>query len=204
MGVLVIALFVLRRLTDPATGGRPGALLLATMIAVMILGAIPPSVVFQFNVNAPSLDRYLLPAITLGIVLATWAVQAARLSWVLVVPLLALMAAFSVAGTRDAIELQSAVWRIGRYANDHGIRNDQLDGGAAYTRHFVAFDRDPVEPVPGADVRWWVGADGKTSGQYAITYSPLPGYRVVRRFPVGQWLTPDQTYLYLLEVQAPA
>jgi hypothetical protein len=203
VGILVLGLFAAQRLDDPATNARPQAALLVAFVVAMILGAIPPSVPFQFVEHAPSLDRYLLPAITLGIVLGVWALQGVRLNRVLATAGLAVMVAFSISGTRDAIEMQSAIWDVGHYANSIGIRNNELDGGAAYTRHYVALHRKPVALAPGADNPWWVGFDERTSARYAVSYSPVPGYRVVRRFPVSQWLAPEQEYLYLLEVNPP-
>src|SRR5262249_47735482 len=97
-------------------------------------------------------------------------------------------------------ELQGAMWRMDEHANAIGVSNDELDGGAAWTRWTTALRGKPVALWPGAASEWWL-VDGHTSARYAIALERLPGEDVVRRRPVSQWLTGEPRHLYLLKVR---
>ncbi len=101
--------------------------------AVMVgqeIGMIPPS--FHFLTWAGPLDRYLLPLLPLSIWLAVWATRRVRLVLPLAWAVGVVFAVYSVVGTRDFLVFQEATWSVARHANELGIPNTKLDGGAAW------------------------------------------------------------------------
>jgi hypothetical protein len=113
------------------------------------------------------------------------------------------MVAFSIVGTRDSLVLQDEVWAMADRAVASGISKHELDGGSAWTRYHVGGPGRHIEPAPGAVLGWWITADGRTSARYAVSLDPLPGYRVLRRTSVEQWLVGTRASVYLLEVVGP-
>jgi 4-amino-4-deoxy-L-arabinose transferase-like glycosyltransferase len=200
VSTLVLGFAAARAITDRSMPRRAEAGLVACVLVVTMLGAIPQGVLYNFNIDPPAPDRYVVSAIPLAIVLGFWAVQRLAVAPALVVAAILVMAAISVLGTRDSLELQRAMWRLDRYANSIGIGNHELDGGAAWTR-FKTAGRGPEIPLlPGAVTEWWL-VDGRTDGRYAISMQPLPGYDVVHRMKVDQWLTDDPVHVYLIRLR---
>src|SRR4028118_2271501 len=95
-----------------------------------IAGVLPPS--FHFRDWIISVDRYLLPLVTLSLCLGFWALRGMRpsygASWVMV----GLAALVSSAGRRDALELQKTTWEVARIALDSGVPLTALYAGAAW------------------------------------------------------------------------
>jgi hypothetical protein len=194
VATIVSVLVVGRALCDRSQPKRPEALLLVVIIGAMALGALAPSAVFF---DAISLDRYLLPMAPFAIALGVWACQRLRVWRVALILSTVLMAAFSVVATRDGLEFHSALWALDRSANARGVANDQLDGGAGWTRYHLAGRGERVAPYPGVFAPWWVAADDRTSAEYVVSSERLPGYAVVSVLPYSQWLQTGRSLLYL-------
>ena len=138
----------------------------------MAVGAVFPSAAF-FSLT--SLDRYILPLVPFGIVLAVWACNGLPVWRYAIVAGLVAMGAFSVVATHDNLEFQSAIWKLDRYARSQGVPNSKLDGGAGWTRYQLAEPGPKVKPYPGADAEWWVTADSRTTAEYIVSGAPLAG-----------------------------
>ncbi len=110
-------------------------------------------------------------------------------------------AVFAVAGTRDFLVYQQALWDLARYANSLGIPNTRLDAGAAWDGYHLyeqsLADWHPRTPDPRP---WWTGLFAPlTDSSYAVAASPVPDYSVVTRVEYSSWLQRNPpVYLYLL------
>ncbi|MDQ3657452.1 MAG: glycosyltransferase family 39 protein, partial [Chloroflexota bacterium] len=99
LGAILLTLLLARRIPGEISPERAAAGLVGVVAIWQLIGMIPPS--YQYVNRGGSLDRYMLPLISLTIALVLWAVRDIRLiqpaAWVGV----ALFGALSVAGTRD-------------------------------------------------------------------------------------------------------
>jgi 4-amino-4-deoxy-L-arabinose transferase-like glycosyltransferase len=197
LAAVVVGLLVCRALFDRAQPHRREAALLVIVLLAMAAGAVAPSVVFDYAI---SLDRYLLPLVPFGIALAIWACRGIRVWRFGLAVGLVTMAGFSVVATHDNLEFHSAVWELDRYARSIGVPDSKLDGGAGWTRYYVADRGKPVTPFPGAVQSWWITADHRTSAQYMVSGAPLPGYEMLRVLDYPQWLQTKPAIVYLMKI----
>ncbi len=201
-GTILLALFLARRLPDPASPERAAAGLIGMVAIWQFVGMIPPS--FQYINRGGSLDRYILPLIPLTIALVLWAVRDIQFvqpaAWVGV----ALIGAVTVAGTRDHLVFLDAVWGVAEDANAAGAPNEKLDAGSAWDGYHLYTDMlesgitKSVSP-PGSP--WWVYFYAKqTDSTYLVTTNPAwrRGYVVVSKQEYDQWLEDDPVYVYLV------
>jgi len=210
VAALVLTLVVVRRITERNRAGIGIAGLVISVFVLQAAGTLPSSFSF-FNwyvdgVLAPSDDRYLLPLLPLAVVLAVWALDSARLSLPVAWTLTAAVAVFSVAGTRDMLVRQKAVWDLADAAVASGIPPFKVDGGASWSGyHLFEYSVTTPSPPPPEDSPWWVWVFAMAvDGTYVVAGRPLPGYDVVRTVPFSSWLEPDPAQLYLLERQRAA
>lgn len=202
---LIFALLLVRRAAPPlvADPSRASAGMVLMVGLGQVAGVLPPS--FHFREWIISVDRYLLPMLPLGLCLGFWALRGMRpslgASWAAVV----LAALVSIAGTRDALELQKATWDIARNAVQGGVPLTALDAGAAWDG-YVLYDHGVAhgltQQTPGGP--WWTDlfAPAATS-DYVVSTTLLDGYQEVRRTEVSSWLGPDPSVLYLLQRHQP-
>ncbi len=199
LAALVFALALGRGLFGPPSPDKAAGHVVIAVAAWQWLGVLPPS--FHFRSWSGSLDRYLLPLLPLAICLGLWAVRDLRLSlptaWVLV----AMLALFAVAGTRDFLVFQGATWDLARHANDLGIADTQLDAGASWDGyHLYEYGRDYHIPPQTAQAVWWIKLFAPaTDSRYVIAHTPLDYYTVVERVGYSSWLQRGPLYLYLLQ-----
>ena len=205
---LVLTLVVVRRITGRgrATVGIGG--LVISMFVLQAAGSLPSS--FSFftwdvdGVPSPSDDRYMLPLLPLAVVLMLWALASTHFSVPVAWTVTAAIALFSVAGTRDMMVRQKAVWDLADAAAA-GVSTPafDVDGGASWSGYhlFEPSVTTPIPPPPGDSPWWvWVFAPG-VNGTYVVGGRPLPGYDVVRTVPLSSWLEPQPAHLYLLKRQ---
>lgn len=207
VGAVLFALILAARITGRARTGVGVAGMLIWVLVLQAAGTLPSSFSF-FNwyvdgLPAPSLDRYLLPLLPLAVVLLLWALGSARLSLPLAWTLTIAVAVFSVAGTRDMMVRQKAVWDLADEVAASGLPMYKVDGGAAWSgyRLFEYSVTTPIPPPP-SDSPWWVWVYAPAvDGTYVVGGRPLPGYDVVRTVPLSSWLEPEPAHLYLLRRQ---
>jgi hypothetical protein len=207
VGAVLLTLILAGRISGRARAGVGVAGLLISAFVLQAAGTLPSSFSF-FNwyvdgLPAPSLDRYLLPLLPLAVVLTLWALGPVRLSLPLAWTLTIAIALFSVAGTRDMMVRQEAVWKLADETVASGVPLFKVDGGAAWSgyRLFEYSVTTPIAPPPG-DSPWWVWVFAMAvDGTYVVGGRPLPGYDVVRTVPFSSWLEPEPAHLYLLKRQ---
>ena len=129
--LLLLALVAARAVAAPGSLERSRAGLVLSIGLGQVLGVMPPSYHY-IGWAAGSLDRYLLPLVPLTIALALWALRGVRISLPLGWIVVAALALFSVAGTRDYLVFMRAVWAMGEEATAAGVPLDRLDAGSGW------------------------------------------------------------------------
>jgi hypothetical protein len=130
----------------------------------------------------------------------------------------AVLAVVAVAGTRDHLVHQRAVWEVAQEVHDSGVPYTELDAGASWdgehlyrrARADVAVDAEPdrsggaeVAAMPlGSphDVRpWWIDFYAPSiTPIYVVAGDELDGYTTLRRVEYSSWLAREPVYLYVL------
>jgi hypothetical protein len=165
-----------------------------------VLGVMPPSYHY-IGWAAGSLDRYLLPLVPLTIALALWALPGVRISLPLGWIVVAALALFSVAGTRDYLVFMREVWAMGEEATAAGVPLDRLDAGSAWDGYHL-YEYGLEQRIRSRTPKggpWWVYFYAPaTDSAYVVASKPLPGYHVIKKQPYSSWLQREPTNLYLL------
>ena len=197
---LLLALIAARGVNAPPSRNHSRAGLVLSIGLLQVLGVMPPSYHY-IGWAAGSLDRYLLPLVPLSIALALWALREVRmvlpLGWIVVAGL----ALFSVAGTRDYIVFMRAVWAMGEEATAAGVPLDRLDAGSGWDGyHLYEYGlENRIRSRTPKGGPWWVYFYAPaTDSAYVVAGKPLPGYHVIREQPYSSWLQRQPTNLYLL------
>ncbi len=202
---LLLGLVLVRGVGVPATPERGVAGMVLAVGIGQVVGVLPPS--FPFRDWILSLDRYLLPLLPFAVWLGLWALRDVRFSLPAGCVVAAVVAAFSVAGTRDFLVLQHTTWNMARAAVCAGVPLTKLDGGYAWDGYHLwgATETNP-EPAPPEAGPWWVwwwtpGNIPATDSTYVVSASPLPGYDEVAWIPYDRWLRTAPERVYLLHRQ---
>jgi hypothetical protein len=197
---LLLALVAARAVAAPGSLERSRAGLVLSIGLGQVLGVMPPSYHY-IGWAAGSLDRYLLPLVPLTIALALWALRGVRIvlpwGWIVV----AVLALFSVAGTRDYLVFMHAVWAMGDEALAAGVPLDRLDAGSGWDGyHLYEYGLEHrIRSRTPKGGPWWVYFYAPaTDSAYVVSGKPLPGHRVIRERPYSSWLQREPTNLYLL------
>ncbi|MGC4104761.1 MAG: glycosyltransferase family 39 protein [Thermomicrobiales bacterium] len=185
VGAIVAGLMICRQIVPEVSPQRAVAGLVAMVALWQLVGAILSSV--RFLGQGDSLDRFLLPLIPLAIALLLWSLRDVRfldpVAWLAI----AAVAGVSVAGTRDLILTQDALWSLARTASAAGVPNDRLNAGAAWDGFWLPTAQldDPAREPGDA---------------YVVTMDPdaFAGYIVVEQRTVDRWLAEGDATMYLL------
>lgn len=202
IGAIVAGLMICRTIVPEISPQRAVAGLVAMVGLWQVVGVVPPS--FHYLNRGGSLDRYLLPLIPLAIALLLWSLRDVRVfdpaAWLV----LAVVAAFSVAGTRDYLVYMDAVWSMARTANAAGVPNEKLDAGSGWDGYHLytdMLDHGVTRSRAPKGSPWWLYFYAKNSdATYVVTTNPqkYPGYVVVEKASYDQWLENDETFVYLV------
>ena len=197
---LLLALIAARGTSAPPSPERSRAGLVLSIGLGQVVGVMPPSYHY-IGWAAGSLDRYLLPLVPLTIALALWALRGVRialpLGWIVV----AALALFSVAGTRDYLVFMRAAWTMGEEAVAAGVPLDRLDAGSGWDGyHLYEYGLEHrIRSRTPKGGPWWVYFYAPaTDSAYVVASKPIPGYRLIREQPYSSWLQREPTNLYLL------
>jgi 4-amino-4-deoxy-L-arabinose transferase-like glycosyltransferase len=197
---LMLALIAARGTNAPPSRERSRAGLVLSIGLGQVLGVMPPSYHY-IGWAAGSLDRYLLPLVPLAIALTLWALRDVRMvlpvGWIVV----AALALFSVAGTRDYLIFMRAVWAMGEEATAARVPLDRLDAGSGWDGyHLYEYGLEHrIRSRTPKGGPWWVYFYAPaTDSAYVVAGKPLPGYRVITERPYSSWLQREPTNLYLL------
>ena len=144
------------------------------------------------------LDRYMLPLILFGGLVLPNLQQEAKRSGVserrrsaIAVPLIALSAIFSVVATHDFLRWSATRWDALQVLRTEGISPHRIDGGYEFNGWYL-YDRRYVAAPP--KNWWWVDGD-----DYLTASGPVPGYHVLRRYPVDRWWNNGAGDVFILE-----
>jgi hypothetical protein len=219
LSALLLGLALCRRIGADEAPRDGGARLILAIALWQAAGAVLPSfarIGWQVDgVLSPSLDRYLLPLLPLVVCLALWALCDVRLVSPVAWLVTAGFAIFAIAGTRDSLLLHRATWDLARRANQLGVANTRLDGGATWDVSHLSEDsraervplRTPeyeystgnpdslLTPTP----PWWIWAWAPaTDSSYVIVGERLIGFDVVDQIEYSSWLHRKPLQLYLV------
>jgi hypothetical protein len=165
-----------------------------------VLGVMPPSYHY-IGWAAGSLDRYLLPLAPLAIALALWALRRLRLwlpaGWLVV----AALAVFSVAGTRDYLVFMREVWTMGYQAVAAGVPLDRLDAGSGWDGYYL-YEYGRANRIRSRTPKggpWWVYFYAPaTDSAYVVAGKPLDRHLTIFRRPYDSWLYRKPAYVFLV------
>jgi hypothetical protein len=146
-------------------------------------------------------DRYLLFLLPLGGGLAVILLRDVPLpppAVLLGLGLIAAMAAFSTAASRDYMELQRARWQALDALTGAGILPNEIDGGFEFNAWHLYRD-DYADWLTEPEKSWyWVDRD-----TFAVTFAPVDGYAELDRRTVRRWLGPPATLHVLRRAPEP-
>jgi hypothetical protein len=198
IAAVIFGLILIRALMNGKLAGRSGAGMAAGIAAWQIAGVVPQSLLFRNWII--SLDRYLLPLLPFAIVLTLWALQDVRISMAIGWFVIALVAAFSIAGTRDVLVFQSNVWDMARWLNSQGVSNVKIDAGYSWDAyHLWEYSDENHIPKQTPDGPWWTDVYATaTDSTYVVAGGPLHGYDIITTRPYSAWLQRKPVELHIL------
>ena len=208
----ISSLIFISRLTSSrdfsAPSNRSAAGVLISIALWQLAGTVPASFAFRnWYVDghiAPSLDRYFLPLLPLAICLFSWSTRDLTMQAPVVWLSIGVFAVYSIAGTRDSLALQQATWKLDQRANQLGVLNIQLDGGAAWDgEHLYDFSQQhhsQDQQRPSDPSRWWIDIwSPAIDSSYVVSTNPMAHFQVVQSITYTSWLRHDSHDLYLLQ-----
>jgi hypothetical protein len=198
IAAVIFGLILIRALANGKLAGRSGAGMAAGIAVWQIAGVVPQSLLFRNWII--SLDRYLLPLLPFAIVLTLWALQDVRISMAIGWVMIALVAAFSIAGTRDVLVFQSNVWDMARWLNSQGVSNVKIDAGYPWDAyHLWEYSEENHIPKQTPDGSWWTDVYATaTDSTYVVAGGPLRGYDIITTRPYSAWLQRKPVELHIL------
>jgi 4-amino-4-deoxy-L-arabinose transferase-like glycosyltransferase len=188
---------------DPRPLWLPASLVVAGMVY-----CIP------FGYYGPWFDRYMLPEMGLMVLLLASVAaapvggirrpSAPRLALSVVLALAYL--GFGVASAHDYLAWNRARWQAARSLLASGdVTPREIEGGFEFDKYYSYLDGPSgpqgvgeAYPEPGAP-----GGDPPGSRRFVLAFGELPGRTVVRRLPVGRWMSASPEQVVILEQGPP-
>lgn len=198
----VLILLMVRRL-GMSRAKAPGAWttgpgIVTSVLIGQVAGSLLPSLYFGHGDG--TLDRYLVPGIAFGLVLAGWATRDIATRVVPSIAVLAVAGFFAVVGTRDYLNHEAAVWRTADSMVATGVGRDKIDGGPAWTGWRVS-DGSFLQHTPRTqEGPWWLTLFAPlTDSTFVISDSPAnrPGYRRTDSVAYDDWLHVGPDFIYV-------
>lgn len=168
---------------------------LAGRVDLALLALFPLIYLGGLAVQWPFFDRWLLPA--LPPLLALWLAVVPRPATptrpgrAVAALALALLGAYAVLGTRDALALQRARWALLDDLVARGVPRDRIDGGFEFNGWYH-YDPDPSRFLDRPGVAWVLDDTWRLSMAPAI-----PGYRRIATRRVPRWLPPGELAVHV-------
>jgi hypothetical protein len=196
---LLFIMIAARSIERPPARDRSAAGMLLAIGLWQVVGAVPPSLLFRNWII--SVDRYILPLLPFTIWLLLWALKDVKVYEKLAWGLVALLIAFSVAGTRDALVFQESVWSMAKQLNAQGVPDTQMDAGYAWDAyHLWEFGQENGIAEKQYTGAWWTDVYAPaTDSTWIIAGGPIPGYTVVSQQSYSAWLQRKPMSLYVLQ-----
>lgn len=186
---------------EPKNEGNVGGGLLLSIASWQALALYVVSHWFRkFPPDHPiiSVDRYVIVLLPFAIWFCLGRMRKLTLpagaAWVVV----ALIAGFSAAGTRDFLVFHRSVWELAALVGEAGIPKTKLDAGAAWDGYNVSdgsyFERETKTPNPPPWIPMFAPDIDST---YLISTTPVEGYSTMSRHAYSRWLASETAYIYL-------
>lgn len=157
-----------------------------------------------FRKDLISIDRYVLVLMPFAICLFLRRFGKLDFSRGAAWALTALIAIFTVAGTRDFVVFHQEVWNLAADARRMGIPANKLDAGASWDGYFVSDGTNIVRQTKTQNPPWWIVEFApQIDSTYLVSTSPVDGYSAFLRRRYSQWLHSEDTYLYLSQRGGP-
>jgi hypothetical protein len=146
-------------------------------------------------------DRYLLVFLPATLLILLRGAEPTRGDWVPGVVGLAVFAGLALALTHDWLSWNAARWNLGRRVISAGVPLTDLEGGVEWDNWFDPHpDRSPSSSADhGLTISFNHFRHPNLTGRYGLSFSPLPGTRVVDRQPYSAWLIKQPQAFYLLK-----
>jgi hypothetical protein len=148
-----------------------------------------------------AMDRYYLIALAPCIVAVAMTLRwlkAKPLLWAQI-PLLLLLAGYTIAAQKDYMEWNRVRWSGLRSLEARGIKPDDIDGGAEYffLHHLTCTNERPDKrgAMPRRLWRWWPVAGEK----YIVSFSPVPDYDLIETWHYWSALSFSKRNIYVLK-----
>lgn len=158
-------------------------------------------VVLQSSIN--DLDRYylILAAPTTAFLCVLWRWLRVRPLWFVSIPLLGVIALYSVCAQQDHMSWNRARWAAAASLEAKGVSATDIDGGAEYNldHNHKLYDLRAFGQKRLRGWRWYPVQGEK----YIVSFSPIPGYEVIEHCPYWSALCfGNKEVLILKEVEA--
>ena len=145
--------------------------------------------VCMMTIRPSAFDRYMLPFMpAIALLILTGSDQARIWTKKRIVSTAAAICAFglfSIVATADYLAWHRHRWQATDYLAQIGVAPDHIDGGYEYNGSiFYAREIHPDWSKPFQRSWWWLYDD-----EYIIGGGPVPGYRIMRRYPYYRTLT---------------
>lgn len=187
---------------------RPGRRLspvwLPALVGLAQIAALFPVSVHVLAVGWVSFDRYLLPLVPFALLGVLWLSRGMSLSRTVLAAGLLAVASLSVAGTHDWLSYNQLRWRLGESLLARGVPYEKIDAGMEWDGWYLYKQSLGLKRARTPNGPFWTHDVAKaTDSTYMVSFSPMPGYRVLERRPYRSWLHVEPVYLYLLQRQGP-
>jgi hypothetical protein len=146
-------------------------------------------------------DRYFLVFLPGTLLIVLLGAKPTRRDWFAGCCVLAMFAGLAIALTHDWLSYNSARWELGRRAVAAGVPLTELEGGFEWVNWFAPYPESDAPPSadPGLAVFLSRVRHPNRTPRYGLSFSPLPGTRVIDRQPYVAWLTRKPQAFYLVE-----
>jgi hypothetical protein len=145
-------------------------------------------------------DRYVLVLLVGACCLACPLAPVSRGVRVAGVALLMAFGGISLALMHDWLAWNSARWELGRRAVERGVQPTDIEGGFEWDGWYAPrmSKEDRNRPQKGWTTRFNAQVFPDVEGRFALSFSVLPGSRIVDVEPYRLWLLPGQRFFFLL------
>jgi hypothetical protein len=174
--------------------------LLPALVGAWQFLALFPVSAHVLAVGWVSFDRYLLPLVPFAILGVLWLARSGRLCRTLLVAALVASASLSIAGTHDWLSYNHLRWSLAHDLLVRGVPQDKIDAGMEWDGWYLYREslglrkpRTPNGPF------WTHDIAMATDSTFVVSFSPMPGYKVLERRQYRSWLHAKPVYLYLLQ-----
>lgn len=152
----------------------------------------------QTLIFARLFDRYLLVLLPTAIVLVLQSTRRWTFSKAGAITSLVAIGIFSLVYLGDYLAWNQARWEAGRGLLEAGVPVDRVDGGYEWNAWFLFEEGTQAELDRGEHLTWRMW-EAVITPEYALSFSPLPGYGVVRRCEYPRPLSKQKGAILVLE-----